>query len=70
VKEFLSQNNVEFTYVDICESMASLKAFLKYRDNHAAYAEVRQVGRVGIPCIVKNDGEQVIFGQPDLNELA
>lgn len=56
--------------MDVCGSMANLKAFLKYRDNHAAFAEVRQVGRVGIPSIVKNDGERVIFGQPDLNELA
>lgn len=70
MKEFLSQNNVVFTYVDICGSMANLKAFLKYRDNHAAFAEVRQVGRVGVPSVVIGEGERVIFGQPNLNELA
>lgn len=50
--------------------MANLKAFLKYRDNHPAFAEVRQVSRVGVPCIVINEGERIIFGQPDLKELA
>jgi glutaredoxin-related protein len=65
VKEVLSQHNVEFTYVDICGSMSNLKAFLKYRDHHPALEEVRQVGRVGIPCIVINQGERVILGQPE-----
>lgn len=69
MKEFLSQNNVEFTYVNITESMANLKAFFKYRDNDPRFAEVREGGRVGVPCTVVNDGEKIIFGQPDLEEL-
>lgn len=70
MKEFLSQNNVEFTFVEITESMGTLRAFLQYRDNHAAFAEVRKSGRVGLPCIVINDGEKLIFGQPELSELS
>ncbi len=42
---------------------------LKYRDNDPRFAEVREGGRVGVPCTVVNDGEKIIFGQPDLNEL-
>lgn len=69
MKEFLSQNNVEFTFVEITESMATLRAFLQYRDNHPAFEEVKSAGRVGLPCIVINDGEKLIFGKPDLEEL-
>lgn len=69
MKEFLSQNNVEFTYVEITESMRTLKAFLHYRDNHPAFVEIKEAGRVGLPCIVINDGEKILFGQPDLAEL-
>ncbi len=69
MKEVLSQNDVQFTYIDITESMSNLRAFLKYRDHHAAFTEVREVGRVGVPCTVINDGEKIIFGQPDLDEL-
>ena len=69
MKEFLSQNNVEFSFVEITESMGSLRAFLHYRDNHPAFEDVRKSGRVGLPCIVINDGEKLIFGQPDLSEL-
>lgn len=69
MKEYLSQNNVDFTFVEITESMATLKAFLAYRDNNPAFEEVRRVGRVGLPCIVVNDGEKIIFGQPNLEDL-
>lgn len=69
MKEFLSQNNVAYTFVEITESMANLRAFLRYRDNHPAFAEVRQSGRVGIPCLVVGDDEKFIFGVPDLAEL-
>ena len=50
--------------------MGTLRAFLQYRDNHAAFADVRTSGRVGLPCIVINDGEKLIFGQPELSELS
>jgi len=69
VKEFLSQNNVEFIYLDITDSMFNLKKFLKYRDNRSEFEEVRKEGRVGIPCTVINDGEKFIFGEPELDEL-
>jgi glutaredoxin-related protein len=70
VKEFLSQNDVEFTYVDITSSMRNLRDFLRYRDSHPAFAEVREKNRVGVPCIVIEDGEKILFGKPDLTELA
>ncbi|MBT9154818.1 MAG: hypothetical protein DDT37_00879 [Firmicutes bacterium] len=66
MKEFLSHHNVPSTYIDITSSMANLKAFLKYRDNRVEFAEVRANGRVGIPCTVINDGELIVFGQPEL----
>lgn len=69
MKEFLSQNNVEFTFVEIMESMANLKSFLKYRDHDPAFAEVRETSRAGIPCIMIGDGEKFILGQPDLKDL-
>lgn len=65
-KEYLSSNNIEFLYLDITENMINLKTFLKYRDEYAEFKEVRESGRVGLPCIVVNKGEQVIF---DYNEL-
>lgn len=69
MKEFLSKNEIEFEYIDIGDSMPNLKAFLRYRDNRPEFNIVKEEGRVGIPCIVVNDGEKLFLERPDLNEL-
>ncbi len=61
MKEFLSRENVPFLYLDITENMINLKRFLKYRDSLPEFDEVREAGRVGLPCVVINDGEEIVF---------
>ena len=47
---------VTFEYCDFADSLLHLKEFLKLRDAHAAFAKVRADGKIGIPCIVREDG--------------
>lgn len=65
-KEYLSDHNIKFLYLDITENMMNLKAFLKYRDKYEEFEKIKESGSVGLPCIVVNRGEQIIF---DYNEL-
>lgn len=65
-KEYLSKRNIEFIYLDITESMLNLKKFLKLRDNRPEFDEIKKAGKVGIPCIVINDGEEILF---DVEEI-
>jgi glutaredoxin-related protein len=51
VKDFLTEMNVEFTYIDITSDMHKLQTFLKVRDTSAAFNELRGKGRIGIPCL-------------------
>lgn len=67
MKEFLSDNEVKFAYLDITENMLNLKLYLKYRDNADAFNIIKEAGRVGVPCIVVNDGEQIIFDEKELD---
>jgi len=67
VKEFLSNNEVKFVYLDITENMLNLKLFLKYRDNALEFKDVKESGRVGLPCIVINNGEQIILDHTKVN---
>lgn len=70
MKEFLSTNNINFVYLDISENMLNLKTYLKYRDSRPEFEEIKKKGRVGIPFIVINNGEKLIFDEkPDLDEL-
>ncbi len=69
MKEFLSKNEIKFVYLDISESLSNLKAFLKYRDSRPEFDDIRESGRVGIPCIVVNKGERVFFYEIDIEQL-
>lgn len=71
VKEFLSENNIEFNYVDITESMFNLKRFLKYRDNNEVFDNIRRKNMVGIPVVMINNGQKFFFKveEEDLDEL-
>ncbi|WP_352419759.1 hypothetical protein [Proteiniborus sp.] len=67
MKEFLSNENIKFLYLDITENMLNLKNFLKYRDTAPEFDEIKKAGRVGLPCIVINNGEEIVFDKDLLN---
>lgn len=60
-KEYLSEKGIEYIYFDISENMLNLKRFLKYRDDAPEFKEIKEGGRVGLPCFVINKGEQILF---------
>lgn len=53
----LDKVKVSYEYLDISESLKNLKEFLKIRDENPVFAEIRAEGKIGIPCIVKENGE-------------
>lgn len=70
MKEYLSSNGINFAYIDITEGLFNLKTYLKLRDTRPEFDEVKARGIVGIPFIMINNGEKLIFDEnPDLEEL-
>lgn len=70
MKEYLSSNDIKFVYMDITEGLFNLKTYLKLRDTRPEFEEVKKMGIVGIPFIMINNGEKLIFDEhPDLDEL-
>jgi glutaredoxin-related protein len=69
LKEFLSNNDINYEYIDITDSMRNLKIYLKLRDTRPEFDEIKQIGRVGLPFIMINNGERFFFEQPELSEL-
>lgn len=65
-KKQMEDKGLNFEYVDITENMMNLKKFLKFRDGKDEFKPVRENGKVGIPCVVVNSGEKILF---NLNEL-
>lgn len=70
VKEFLSENKIKYSYRDITENMMNLKLFLNHRDNNPIFDEIKENGRVGLPCLVIGKGEIVFdIESLDLEDL-
>lgn len=51
----LDQAGVEYEYLDFAEDLKHLKEFLKLREA-PLFDEVRREGKIGIPCIQREDG--------------
>ena len=56
----LKNANVEFEFLDFADSLLHLKEFLKLRDESALFDRVREMGSIGIPAIVKEDGRLIL----------
>ena len=66
MKAWLSAHNVEYTLIDISTGMLPLKQFLKYRDTREEFVEIKEAGRVGLPCIVIDKGEKILFTHEEI----
>ena len=55
-REDIDNACVEYDYLEFSESLKHLKEFLVLRDNNAVFEDVRKDGRIGIPCLVDEDG--------------
>lgn len=55
-REELDRAGVEYEYLDFADSLLNLKEFLAIRDGNPLFDEVRRKGSIGIPCIVRDDG--------------
>ena len=45
-----------YEYLDFSENLKNLKEFLKIRDGNFMFDAHREEGKIGIPCIVREDG--------------
>lgn len=56
----LDSAGVSYEYFDFSDDLANLKDFLAMRDKKPIFAEAKDEGYIGIPCIVKEDGTVVL----------
>ena len=67
MKEELDKRGIKYLYLDITENLANLKKFLKFREN-SAFDFAKENGSIGIPAMVINDGEKIIFSIEEFDE--
>ncbi|MDP8161733.1 hypothetical protein QJU89_00810 [Pasteurella skyensis] len=67
-KQELERLSVEYEDVNIFESMANFKRFLRLRDNHPVFDTPKSLGSIGIPALVLDD-EKVILDREELQTI-
>ena len=55
-RKAFDEAGVSYEYLDFADQLPNLKEFLKLRDQNPAFGEVRSAGKIGIPCILREDG--------------
>lgn len=55
-KADLNKAGVSFEYRNIAENLLYLKEFLGYRDHQPVFGPVKENCKIGIPCIVEENG--------------
>lgn len=55
-REDLDKAGTAYEYLDFADSLLYLKEFLTIRDREPIFEEVKANGKIGIPCIVRDDG--------------
>lgn len=56
-KKALEENGIEYKYINITESLGSMKQFLKLRDTRDEFNDIRGGGSIGIPTLVVSPTE-------------
>lgn len=51
-EEILKKNHVTYEFIEIIETTIKLKEFLVLRDNLDIFKEMKEEGKIGIPCFV------------------
>lgn len=55
-RQELERAGVEYVFLEFADSLQNLKEFLKLRDENPLFDEVRAQGKIGIPCLQREDG--------------
>ena len=69
VLDQLAAHGIKYEYADITEGMWQVREFLNLRENRPEFQRIREMGAIGFPCIVVNDGEALLFQDFNIEEL-
>lgn len=54
-EDILKKNKIIYEFIEITESTAKLKEFLVLRDQLEIFKEIKEQGKIGIPCFVNSE---------------
>ncbi|MGN0998294.1 MAG: hypothetical protein ACI4PO_01920 [Faecousia sp.] len=64
----LDRAEVPYEYLDFGENLQNLKDFLALRDSLPIFKEVKENRKIGIPCILREDGSVALEWGPYVSQ--
>ena len=68
-KHNLDKYNIEYEFIDINKSLRDLSIFLQMRDSNPVFDHCKEINDIGLPALVKEDGEVFLNWEGYLKEL-
>lgn len=56
-KASFDKYDIEYEFIDINKSLRNLKVFLDMRDKNPVFDHCKEIGDIGLPALVKEDGK-------------
>lgn len=57
-KELLKRKEIELEYRQITQDVRTMKSFLSYRDHEKIFEPIKELGQIGIPFFILEDGRK------------
>jgi glutaredoxin-related protein len=61
----LRRENIDIDFKDLSANLQDLKEYLSLRESLEIYKDIREMGGIGIPCFILEDGTKTL----DLNKV-
>lgn len=61
--------DIEYEFIDINDSLSNLKTFLDMRDHNPVFDRLKEIGDIGLPGIVKENGDVFTDWETYLKDL-
>jgi len=69
LKKNFDTYHIEYEFIDVLDSLKNLKAFLKLRDTLPVFDHLKAIHDIGLPAIIKEDGEVFVDYDTYLKDL-
>ena len=56
----LEKARIPYVFLEFGDDLRNLKEFLSLRDTEEVFSEIKNNGKIGIPCIVSDDGRVML----------
>ena len=63
LKQNFDAYEIRYQFIDINDNLRNLSRFMRLRDTREVFAQCREIGDIGVPAMVLDNGEELEISQ-------